>query len=131
LQSFAYHFRDEVACRSNCSIAELFTRASHRAKLDAIAVASAEGSTNDKLKKIQDAIEKAKMNPDKITCKRCSKMGDAIVAVALDSSWKLHSLDAVHEPISLALNLQCETHPSEQALAKQYEEMSGGTTPLT
>jgi len=119
LQSFAYHFRDEVTCRSKCSISELFTRASHRAKIDAIAEATAEGDTKEKLEKIQAAIEKSKQNPAKITCKRCSKMGDAIIAVALDSSWKLHSMDSVHQSIASALKLQFQTHPSEQALAKQ------------
>jgi len=119
LQSFAYHFRDEVTCRSKCSISELFTRASHRAKLGAIAAATAEGETKKKLDKIQAAIEKSKKKPDKITCKRCSKMGDAIIAVALDSSWKLHSMDAVHEPIAAVLELQSQTHLSEQALAKR------------
>ena len=118
LQSFAYHFRDETACRSKCSISELFTRATHRAKLDAIAGATAEGDTKKKLEKIQAAIKKSKEDPKKITCKTCSKMGDAIVAVALDSSWKLHSMDLVHRPISTALNLESQTHPSEQALAK-------------
>jgi|GEM_PF-6353482 len=118
LQSFGLHFRDEATCRAKCSISELFTRSAHRAKLDAISGATAEGATNDKLKKIQVAIEKSKEDPDKITCKRCAKMGDAIIALALDSSWKLHTMDTVHQPISSALHLESHTHPSEQALAK-------------
>lgn len=119
LLKIARIFENEKECRSLCSIGRLFTAQTHKAKFDAIAAATATGKTVPKLKKIQEAVGHATKNPDGITCKTCSKMGDAVVAFALDASWKLHSLDTVHGPISNALRIECEIHPSEKALAKR------------
>jgi hypothetical protein len=124
LLSFGTHFRDEKACRQKCSISRLFTNASHVAKMESILAAMADGDTGEKLQNIKQAIEKCRNAPAKITCKRCAKMGDAVVAVALDSSWKLHSFDAVHQPIAASLGLESETHPSEQGLDKLVEGKS-------
>jgi hypothetical protein len=112
-------FQNEKECRSLCSIARLVTAATHKSKFTAMALATASGKTVPKLKKIQEAVADAIKDPDAITCRSCSKMGDALVAVALDASWKLHSLDTVHVPISSALKIQCEIHPSERALANR------------
>jgi hypothetical protein len=112
-------FQNEKECRSLCSIARLFTAVTHRPKFSAMAAATATGKTVPKLKKIHEALAEATKDPDAITCMTCSKMGDAVIASALDASWKLHSLDTVHVPISDALKIECEIHPSEKALAKR------------
>jgi hypothetical protein len=119
LLKFERIFRNEKECRSLCSIARLFTAATHKPKFSAMAVATATGKTVPKLTKIQQAVADATKDPDSITCRTCSKMGDAMVAVAIGTSWKLHSLDTVHVPISTALKIQCEIHPSEKALANR------------
>ncbi len=118
LLTFAAIFRNEVECRSRCSISNLFTSTAHRSKMDAVSAATAKGDTAKKLKKIQNAIETASKDTGAITCKLCSKMGDALIAVSLDTSWKLHSLDSVHTPICDALKLESQIHPSDSALAK-------------
>jgi hypothetical protein len=105
----------EDECRKKCQIHSLFERNRYREKFDAIAELR---STNDSLTKIQEAINKARENPGDITCKLCAKMGDAIVASSLDPTWKLHSLDHVHGPISDAIKLQHVIHPSNTALKK-------------
>jgi len=64
-------------------------------------------------------MHKAAKDPDAITCKVCSRMGDAVIASALDPAWKLHSIDTVHAPIANALKLEYEIHPGEKALAKR------------
>jgi len=112
-------FQNVEECRSLCAIARLFTSATHRPKFSALAGATTTSDTAAKLKKIQEAAETATKAPDAITCKKCSKMGDAVVAFALDGSWKLHSLDTVHDPICSALKIQREIHPSEKALTKR------------
>jgi hypothetical protein len=116
LLTFAMIFRDVKECRSRCTISHLFTVPSHRSKLDAISNATTTGSTVPKLEKIQVGIDKAKQNPDGITCTLCSSMGDAVIASAVNSGWKLHSMDSVHRPISEALHIDYEIHSSEQAL---------------
>lgn len=119
LLKIARIFQNEKECRSLCSIARLFTAATHKPKFSAMAAATATGKTVLKLTKIQEALEEATKDPDAITCMTCSKMGDAVIASALDASWKLHSLDTVHVPITGALKIECEIHPSEKALAKR------------
>ena len=124
LLKFARIFGNEEECRSLCSIDRLFAVDAHKPKLAAIAVATATGKTLPKLVKIQEALDDSAKDPGAITCKTCAKMGDALISIALDSSWKLHSLDTVHDPMSRALEIQYEIHPSEKALAKRT---SGGT----
>lgn len=117
-------FQNEKECRSLCSIGRIFAAETHKPKLTAIGAATTTGKTVPKLQKIQAALENAAKDPEAITCKTCAKMGDALVALALDPSWRLHSLDTVHAPISDALKIQYEIHPSERALAKRP---AGGT----
>jgi hypothetical protein len=111
-------FQNEQECRSLCSISGLFTLATHAPKFAAIKAATAKGKTGKNLKSIQEAIDEATKDPDAITCRTCSKMGDAVIASALDRAWKLHSIDKVHAPIADALKLEYEIHPGEKALSK-------------
>jgi transcription termination factor NusB len=125
LLRFASVFRNEKVCRSLCSISNLFAATlTHKRKFDAIAAATTTGKTVSKLENIQEAVGEAVKDPAAITCKTCSSMGDAVIASALDSSWKFHSLDTVHVPISNALKIECEIHPSERALANRSSASS-------
>ena len=63
--------------------------------------------------------DEATKDPAAITCQMCSKMGDAVIASALNPAWKLHSIDTVHAPIAEALKLEYQIHPGEKALARR------------
>lgn len=116
LQGVAQTFRKEAEARARCRINRMFTADAYRKKLEAISKITPTGDTKDAVAKIQKGIANAVGAPEAITCKLCSQMGDALIACTLNSEWKLHSLDHVHEPISTALALDHHIHPSDRAL---------------
>jgi hypothetical protein len=128
LRRVAWAFDQEKECRSRCSIHNLFEARTYKDKMEAIASASARGKAEEALDRIRAAIAEADAKPSGITCQSCSKMGDAVIATLLDSAWKLHSLDTVHGPISEAIGLEFEIHPSDAALRKASKSAAAGST---
>jgi hypothetical protein len=118
LREAARTFRKEAEARARCKIDRLFTTESYRKKWEAISQISPSGRSKSAVVKIQSGITEAKSAPEAISCKLCSQMGDAVIACTLGPGWKLHSIDLAHEPISDALGLECQIHPSDRALVK-------------
>jgi hypothetical protein len=112
LRSFAANFHDTDECRERCTIENILTSSPYTAKLAAILAARAEGKPRQALEDIKAAISSGQSDPNQVTCRRCGKFGDAVVACSLGASWKLHSLDHVHVPIAEAIGLDYEIHPS-------------------
>jgi hypothetical protein len=119
LQQVAQTFRKEPEARARCRIDHLFRVGAYRSRLEAVSKITPAGRAKKALVKIQECIATAGAAPEAITCKLCSQMGDAVIACTLPIEWKLHSLDRVHEPISTALGLEYQIHPSDRALVKE------------
>lgn len=116
LRRVLFVFSAHKDCRSRCSIHHLFEREPYKKKLDAISAVPAQGKVKDSLERIGEAIATAQTEPGGITCSSCGRMGDAVIASLLDADWKLHSMDSVHGPISEAVGLEYQIHPSLAAL---------------
>jgi hypothetical protein len=125
LRNVSITYRQEEKCRSRCEINHLFEREPYKNRMERISNTSAKSAALDR---IRAAISKAQQAPNAITCRSCGKMGDAIIACSLDTAWKLHTLDLVHGPISQAVGLQCEIHPSSRAVENEGKATRKGGT---
>jgi hypothetical protein len=108
-------FDDKKACRKGCSIESLFMSEKYKNKLEVVAATTVD---SDALEKIRKAIRKAQGNPSAITCTACSKMGDVVAVASLDSAWKFHSMDSVHEHICESITMTFAIHQSSKAVVK-------------
>ncbi len=112
LRGLSADFHNTEECRRRCKVENLFQAGRHPRKMQSISLIVADSAARKPLEKIQETIQQALRDPEGISCRSCGTMGDAVVACALDSSWKLHSMDRVHGPISTALSLEHEIHDS-------------------
>jgi hypothetical protein len=122
LRSLTVAFNAVADRRKECKIDQFVEREPYRARLGLIEVIPQEGKQKKALEKIAGAIEKAKKDPEQITCRSCASMGDAVIAASLGKDWRLHSMDFVHGPISTALELEHTIHPS-------IAQLLGSTSP--
>lgn len=113
LRAVSMTYGNETECRSKCEINHLFEREPYKSSMERVSGISVNSTA---LERIRGAISRAQQDPDAITCRLCGRMGDAIIACCVDRAWKLHSLDSAHGPISEAVGLQCEIHPSNRAV---------------
>jgi len=123
-------FSDNKECRSRCQIDQLFEREPYKTMMDKIAAIPRQGKVKDALERIVNTIAIARGDSAGITCHSCGRIGDAVIASLLDPAWKLHSMDAVHGPISEAIGLQYQIHPSLAAL-KNAATSTPASAPLT
>lgn len=119
LRDLAVSFHAIGECRSKCQIHGVFENVPGKQKMAVISAISPNGRSKEALEKIQKAVAKAVADPNGITCRSCGNMGDAIIAVTLNAEWKLNSMDYVHEPIAIAVDIEYEIHPSLVALQNQ------------
>jgi len=112
LQDVVLQFHDVTECRRECNIESIFRGKPSGALTPRISKLKDLDAARASDLRTGEAVIEADLDPTAITCSLCEKMGDAVIACALQPNWRLHSLDFAHEKICARLGLKCTIHPS-------------------
>lgn len=129
LMQFESMFQDVDECRKHCTINKLFQVGKYGAQMRTVQSICEPSSTHPALAKMSPTIQEAISDPACVTCVKCGKVGDVVIAVTMPTAWKLHSLDTAHEPICKALGQEVQIHPSAARL-KKLNAMQDSTSAL-
>jgi len=120
LKKIKIDFNDVKKHRKKCSIDKVIFSKNRAALNNFIAnKASYSGSQADGFKKICDNLQLIlNGGKDKLTCQKCSKIGDAVIALSCPKKYSLNHIDYSFDYLCSLLNKKNTKHPSENELHK-------------
>ncbi len=123
MQKFLRAFADEKGCRSKCQIDRFFLEKFKFEVAKYINEAPHFSKTSTKgFHEIVDKLEDlSSKGPEAFTCKTCSKVGDAVIALDAPRDMRLEHVDRSFNALCEIIGQPHKLHPSEIAIHKKKD----------
>ena len=127
LERFAVAFDDVAFCRSQCQI-DRFILQQHRLQVEAY-IQQAEGlsrtnETRGFLKIVENLKEVLAKGPEGFSCKRCDRIGDAVIALDAPHNLPLEHTDRAFDYLCPPIQQPHRRHPSEMQVVSRPQKLS-------
>ena len=133
ISEFYDRFNDTKTCRDNC-VVDRFLLVRHKARLDqyvALSKGLTFGKQNDGFKKIVENLEEIlAKGANACTCKRCEKIGDAIIALDTPRNLRLEHTDNSFNHLCPPLTQPHYQHPSQPAFFASLKSAGKASPPV-